>query len=77
MAPVFLGQLLSSLVRIESTDLIDSAEVAEIVGLSRRQAVITYRQRYSDFPVPVIEKGRCLLWRRQDVEAWARSRRPS
>ena len=27
-----------------------------------------------DFPEPVIEKSRCVLWLRADIEAWAKSR---
>ena len=33
-----------------------------------------YRNRYEDFPEPVIAKARCLLWRREDVEAWRERR---
>jgi hypothetical protein len=29
--------------------------------------------RYPDFPPPAVEKGRCLLWFREDVEAWAKA----
>lgn len=61
--------------RVEHTELIDAGEVAELLGLARRQAVSTYRTRYSDFPEPLIEKnsGKCALWRRGDVEAWAKA----
>lgn len=62
--------------RVEHTELIDAGEVAELLGLARRQAVSTYRARYNDFPKPLIEKnsGKCALWRRGDVETWAKSR---
>jgi len=61
--------------RVDLDDLIDSATVAEFVGLSSRRAVTTYRTRHDDFPQPVrtSEGGRCLLWLRQDVEAWAQT----
>lgn len=59
--------------RVDPSDLIDSTEVAAVLGLGLRQAVSTYRGRYPDFPAPTIEKGRCLLWLRQDVEAWGRA----
>lgn len=64
---------------IDAADLLDSSEVAELLGLSRPNAVSTYRSRYPDFPAPFIEKpsGKCVLWVRADVEAWARSRQPS
>lgn len=56
-------------------DLISAAEVAEILGLSHRNSVSTYRRRYSDFPVPIASPhgGRTLLWRRGEVLAWHRS----
>lgn len=59
--------------KIDPADLVDATEVASLLGLSHRTAVSTYRSRYSDFPEPIITKGRCVLWYRQDVEAWARS----
>jgi len=64
-------------VRIESGDLIDAGEVAALLGLARRQAVSTYRARYPDFPAPLVEKnsGKCALWNRPDIEAWALARR--
>jgi predicted DNA-binding transcriptional regulator AlpA len=60
---------------VETSDLIDSQAVAELLQLASSRAVSTYRQRYGDFPRPVVDMGagRCLLWRRQDVEAWAAS----
>jgi len=63
-------------VPIELPDLVDSHEVAEVLGLSSHRSVSTYRTRHADFPAPIVEKGagRCLLWLRADVEAWARSR---
>jgi hypothetical protein len=60
--------------RVETADLLDATEVAALLGLAHRQAVSTYRLRYDDFPEPVVVKnsGTCTLWRRQDVEGWAR-----
>ena len=61
---------------IDPGDLLDSHDVAALLGLGSPRAVSVYRSRYDDFPAPLIEKGtgRCVLWRRQDVEAWARGR---
>lgn len=61
---------------IDPADLLDATEVAALLGLSRREAVSTYRGRYSDFPAPVVEKGsgKCVLWLRQDVEVWKATR---
>lgn len=61
---------------VETDDLIDSGEVAAILGLASHRAVSVYRDRYPDFPVPVVEKksgGRCTLWLRQDVQRWRSS----
>lgn len=62
---------------LDADDLLDAADVAELLGLSSPRAVSVYRGRYVDFPKPFIEKasGKCVLWLRSDVEAWAGSRR--
>ena len=56
--------------RIDPDDLIDTAGVAELLGLASRSVVSVYRGRYPDFPTPVVEQGSCRLWLRSDVEAW-------
>ena len=63
-------------VLVDPADLIDSAEVAALVGLSASTTVSIYRRRYADFPTPVIEKsgGKAVLWLRADVERWVASR---
>lgn len=62
---------------VDLDDIIDSAGVAEHLGLSHSNSVGTYRSRYPDFPPPVLDlgSGRCRLWLRSDVEAWAAGRR--
>lgn len=62
---------------VDPADLIDSHGVASVLGLTNPRSVSTYRKRYVDFPTPVVDMGvgRCLLWLRGDVEAWARGRR--
>lgn len=61
---------------VNPTDLIDARGVAELLGLSQRSSVATYRKRYPDFPAPVVDMGagRCLLWLKPAVIAWARER---
>lgn len=61
---------------VDLDDLIDSNEVAEILGLGSNRAVSIYRGRYDDFPGPVVIKGsgKCMLWLRADVVAWNESR---
>jgi predicted DNA-binding transcriptional regulator AlpA len=58
--------------RVDLDTLVDSAEVATILGLGNPRAVSVYRRRYEDFPAPVLERGRCLLWHRGEVESWAK-----
>jgi glutathione-regulated potassium-efflux system ancillary protein KefG len=60
--------------RVNVDDLIDAEEVARLIGLARATSVSVYQRRYPDMPRPVVRRssGRCLLWLRQDVEAWAR-----
>jgi glutathione-regulated potassium-efflux system ancillary protein KefG len=59
--------------RVNTEDLVDVHEVAQILGLSHRNSVSTYQRRYEDFPHPVVERsgGRTRLWVRHDIEAWA------
>lgn len=61
---------------IDPAELLDAGEVADLLGLARREAVSTYRRRYPDFPAPAVEKnsGKCVLWLRADIEAWAKVR---
>jgi predicted DNA-binding transcriptional regulator AlpA len=61
--------------QIDPAELIDATEVATILGLNRRTSVSVYRHRYDDFPPPAVERSRCVLWLRTDVEAWQAGRR--
>lgn len=63
--------------KVDVDELVDATQVAEMLELSSRNAVSVYRHRYADFPVPMIERGTCVLWARGDVAAWARRRRAS
>lgn len=62
--------------KYDAADLVDSNEVAEILGLSSSTAVSTYRRRYTEFPDPVIVKGsgKCVLWARSEIESWVHAR---
>lgn len=60
--------------KIDPADLLNSAEVSTVLGLSRPTSVAVYRARYEDFPAPVVDKGACLLWARADVVRWAKAR---
>jgi hypothetical protein len=63
-------------------DLLDSAQVADLLGLHGPTAVSTYRLakkadgtlRHPDFPAPVLPatptKGQCFYWWRPDLDAF-------
>lgn len=59
--------------RVAIDDLIDASSVAELIGLSHRNTVSLYQTRYPDMPRPVVDlgKGRCKMWLRSEVLAWA------
>jgi glutathione-regulated potassium-efflux system ancillary protein KefG len=61
-------------VRID--ELIDAHEVQRILGLTHRNAVANYLDRYADMPRPVIDlgRGRARLWIRPEVERWQAKR---
>ncbi len=60
--------------KVDPEHLVAADEVAIIVGLNNPNGVSVYRRRYSSFPQPVVERGRCVLWLRADIETWVRSR---
>ncbi len=64
---------------VDLDDLLDAAQVAELLGLSKATAVSVYQGRYEDFPRPVLmsSSGRCQFWLRSDVAAWTTSRSPA
>lgn len=60
--------------RVDLDDIIDAGDVAEMIGLSRRNSVYTYQKRHADFPKPVLEHGRCRHWLRPDIARWMKRR---
>ena len=60
--------------RVDLDDLLNAREAANLLGLAHREAIATYRRRYEDFPEPVLKKGTCVLWLRQDLISWAAAR---
>ena len=60
--------------KIDPAELIDAAEAAPIIGIRNPKGVGIYRRRYPEFPTPVVDKGRCVLWLRDEIEAWAAGR---
>lgn len=56
---------------IDADDLIGIDEVAPIIGLTNPRGVSVYKRRHAaDFPIPVVDRGLCVLWLRADIEAW-------
>ena len=51
--------------------MVGAAEIAEMLGLSR-QRVNAIVRTHAEFPEPVAELSAGRIWRRSDVEAWAR-----
>lgn len=62
--------------RVDTDDLIDAQEVAELLGLAQRNSVSLYQRRYADMPRPVVERGggRTKLWLRSEIERWQAQR---
>jgi glutathione-regulated potassium-efflux system ancillary protein KefG len=58
--------------KVDVDELIDTQDVARILGLAHRNTVSEYQARYDDMPRPVINlgRGRSKLWIRQEVERW-------
>jgi hypothetical protein len=63
--------------KVDLDDLIDRHAVAALLGVGKAGAVGLYLRRYPDMPRPVHQSqaGRCQLWLRSEVEAWAAKRR--
>ena len=53
---------------------LDAEEVARVLGLASGRVISVYKARYANFPKPAIERGRCRLWLREDVEGWGMER---
>jgi len=61
---------------VRTEDLVDARWIADFLGLSHPNSVSTYQKRYLDMPRPVVDlgQGRCRLWLRGEIEAWAKER---
>lgn len=61
---------------VNTDDLADARELAELLGLSHPNSVSLYQRRYPDMPRPVLDlgRGRPRLWLRPVVEAWLERR---
>ena len=68
-------------VYVNTGDLVDSTDIADIAGWHGFRVVSQWRARHPApdpraLPDPVVDKGRgrARLWRRQDIEAWQHQR---
>ena len=64
---------------VDVADLVDSSEVAVLLGLASRKVVHANRREaagwWALFPVPVIERSQVTFWLRSEVVAWDVERR--
>lgn len=62
--------------RVDIEDLVDTHDVAKILGLTHRNTVSEYLTKYADMPRPVLDlgRGRPMLWLRPEIERWASKR---
>ena len=60
--------------KIDVEDLIDAADVAELIGVAHRNTVSLYQKRYPDMPQPVVDlgRGRCKMWLKSEIASWAK-----
>lgn len=58
--------------KIDPDELVGAAEIAQRLG-THKQTVHLWRRRHADFPEPVAELERALVWYWPDVEAWAKA----
>ena len=61
---------------VDTDDLIDAQEVADLLGLAQRNTVSLYQRRYPDMPRPAVDlgQGRCKIWLSSEIEAWQKGR---
>jgi predicted DNA-binding transcriptional regulator AlpA len=64
---------------VNTDDLIDSRQLATMLGLTHANSVSLYQRRYRSMPRPVVDlgKGRPRLWLRPAIEEWLAERVPS
>lgn len=58
--------------RVNTEELVGVAEIADRLGVARRQVVHVWRARHADFPLPAARLSMGDLWVWGDVEEWAR-----
>ncbi len=61
---------------VNTDELIDSRELATLLGLAHPNSVSLYQRRYADMPRPVVDlgSGRPRLWLRPAILDWIEHR---
>ncbi|WP_040495593.1 hypothetical protein [Ilumatobacter nonamiensis] len=62
---------------VNTEELVDSRELAALLGLTHANSVSLYQRRYADMPRPVVDlgNGRPRLWLRPAIMEWLENRR--
>lgn len=66
-----IPSLLSTVNTLMTHHLVGVAEIAELLGISR-QRVNAIAKTHPDFPKPEIELAAGRIWKREDIERWAK-----
>ena len=61
---------MTTTLRSELVELVGTAEIAEMLGLSRQR--VHQLTSKPDFPQPLAVLAAGVIWRREDVEEWGR-----
>jgi predicted DNA-binding transcriptional regulator AlpA len=57
---------------VPASDLINSQEIADWLGIKRRSvSQLLARRKVTGFPEPIIREDRLHLWSRSQVKEWA------
>jgi len=67
-------RLSSDFLGMAPDEVVGLSEIAESLGVSKRTAV-RYAER-SDFPKPLARLRAGIVWKREDVERWAKATLP-
>jgi hypothetical protein len=59
--------------KVDVDDLVGAAEIADRLDIAHAETIHTWRRRYPDFPQPVVDLQRAVLWSWPDVKAWAKA----
>jgi hypothetical protein len=58
--------------KIDVDDLVGAEEIAERLGIAHVETVHAWRRRHPEFPPPVKQLRRAMIWSWPDVKAWAK-----